>query len=91
MASKELLPTITRLLDRCKATGCSSSMSQRAPSQALSAASASASGGADFSPPDGQAWGVEVTEEDRAVWAAQEAMADRLPMVRGSVGWLVCG
>lgn len=30
---------------------------------------------------EGETWGVEVTEQDRAVWAAQEAMAERLPMV----------
>lgn len=30
---------------------------------------------------EGETWGVQVTEQDRAVWAAQEAMAERLPMV----------
>lgn len=30
---------------------------------------------------DAESWGVGVSEEDRAVWAAQEAMAERLPMV----------
>lgn len=28
-----------------------------------------------------ETWGVEVSDKDRAVWAAQEAMAERLPMV----------
>lgn len=31
---------------------------------------------------EGDKWGVQATEQDRAVWAAQEAMAERLPMVR---------
>jgi hypothetical protein len=39
-------------------------------------------GGAELDADAANDWGVEVTEEDRAVWAAQEAMAERLPMVR---------
>lgn len=38
-------------------------------------------GGAGLDADDVDSWGIEVTDEDRAVWAAQEAMAERLPMV----------
>eukprot|EP00879_Flechtneria_rotunda_P029204 GHRR01031486.1.p1 GENE.GHRR01031486.1~~GHRR01031486.1.p1 ORF type:complete len:516 (+),score=198.60 GHRR01031486.1:1276-2823(+) len=66
-ASKELLPTVMRLLDRCKDgnnTGSSSASK-------LVATLVGAEGE--------QTHEVEVTEDDVAVWAAQQALVDRLP------------
>lgn len=76
-ASKELLPMVMRLADRCVDGSSSSS----GPSRQASAAAAAAADGVDDEACS-EAWGVEVTEEDRAVWAAQEALVERLPKVR---------
>jgi hypothetical protein len=32
-------------------------------------------------PDDDRDWGITVTDEDKEVWAAQEALVDRLPQV----------
>jgi hypothetical protein len=53
------------------------------PAGAGGGGAAAADAAAAFAAPDGHSWGVEVTDEDRAVWAAQEALAERLPMVGG--------
>jgi hypothetical protein len=76
-ASKELLPMVMRLVDRCIEGSSSSSGPSR---QASVAAAAGAADGVDEVAGD-EAWGVEVTDADRAVWAAQEALVDRLPKV----------
>jgi hypothetical protein len=49
-------------------------------------ASAAAAGAEAAEPADGNTWCVESSAEDAAVWAAQEAMAERLPMVSGADG-----
>ncbi|KAF6254310.1 hypothetical protein COO60DRAFT_1703399 [Scenedesmus sp. NREL 46B-D3] len=73
-ASKELLPMVMRLADRC---GEGSSSGDGCSRQASVPAAAAAGPDADVA--GDEAWGVEVTDEDRAVWAAQEALVERLP------------
>jgi hypothetical protein len=73
---------VMRLVDRCIEGNSSSSGSSSFSRQASAAAAAAAGDGLDVDAEDDEAWGVEVTEEDRAVWAAQEALVDRLPKVR---------
>jgi hypothetical protein len=51
-------------------------------SSVLSPRASAGVAGLDAADGDVDTWGVEVADEDRAVWAAQEAMAERLPMVR---------
>lgn len=82
--SKELLPMVMGLVDRCidGSSGSNGSPARQA-SMAAAAAAAGAEGGEDQ---EGEHWGVEVADEDRAVWAAQEALVDRLP----KVSCLVC-
>jgi hypothetical protein len=77
-ASKELLPIVMRLVDRCIEGNSSSSNSFSRQASAAAAAVDAVDGDAAGD----EAWGIEVTEEDRAVWAAQEALVDRLPKVR---------
>jgi len=81
-ASKELLPTVTRLLDCCMTAGPPAATPSRQHSSLLSPKASAPGAGLDAADAeDGDSWGVGVSEEDRAVWAAQEAMAERLPMV----------
>jgi hypothetical protein len=82
-ASKELLPMVMRLVDRCIEGNSSSGSHSSFSRQASAAAAAAAAGdGLDVDAEGDEAWGIEVTDEDRAVWAAQEALVDRLPKVR---------
>jgi hypothetical protein len=69
---------VMRLVDRCIEGSSSSSAPSR---QASVAAVAAAGEGLDEDAGSEKAWGVEVTDADRAVWAAQEALVDRLPKV----------
>lgn len=55
--------------------------SSRQHASVLSPKASAALSALDDASSSAESWGVAVSEEDRAVWAAQEAMAERLPMV----------